>query len=210
MKKKCKKCDLEFNTRVKIKGRTRNLCNRQYCLICSPFGKHNTKKLDESNGAGETSLKTCKTCAKVYEYSHATGHGKTRCNSCITQESQQKKRKFAIDYYGGKCSICGYDKCQGALEFHHLKDKAEMPSYIIRRWSWEKTKEELDKCLLVCANCHREIHDNQIDLEKHMLLSDLRLREEISEKPEIMKSLKEIHSKNCNKNEEKKKSKKVL
>ena len=75
---------------------------------------------------------------------------------------QQKKRLYAIQYYGGKCVKCGYDKCIDALEFHH-KDKSSKehkPTYIIRRWNFEKAKKELDKCDLVCSNCHKEIHFN--------------------------------------------------
>lgn len=66
-----------------------------------------------------------------------------------------------IEYKGGKCSICGYDKCNSALDFHHLdqtKKDFTISSNMNRAWS--KIKIELDKCILVCANCHREIHEN--------------------------------------------------
>ena len=67
---------------------------------------------------------------------------------------------MALDYKGSKCQICGYRKCREALEFHHLniseKDFGISDKGYTR--SWEKIREELDKCLLVCANCHREIH----------------------------------------------------
>lgn len=72
--------------------------------------------------------------------------------------SQRRKKIDAITKYGGKCVLCGYNKCPAALDFHHLFDKKFQPSYIILRWAWERVKEELDKCVLVCANCHREIH----------------------------------------------------
>ena len=64
----------------------------------------------------------------------------------------------ALEYKGGKCSVCGYDRCVAALEYHHVDpaSKEFTISGCIR--SWEKTKAELDKCILVCANCHREIH----------------------------------------------------
>lgn len=65
---------------------------------------------------------------------------------------------MAIEYKGGKCQICGYHKYQGALDLHHIKGKKEFgignKGYTR---SWEKVKEELDKCILVCSNCHREI-----------------------------------------------------
>jgi hypothetical protein len=76
--------------------------------------------------------------------------------------SQRRKKQHAVDIFGGKCQIpsCGYNKCIEALEFHHLDkdEKEEKPSQVILRWSFERAKKELDKCILVCANCHREIH----------------------------------------------------
>lgn len=77
--------------------------------------------------------------------------------------AQKKKKLIAVEAFGGECCICGYNKCTEALDFHHLdkSEKEESPSYIIMRWSFEKAKKELDKCILVCANCHREIHANE-------------------------------------------------
>jgi hypothetical protein len=74
--------------------------------------------------------------------------------------SQKRKKHLAVEVFGGKCCICGYDKCIEALDFHHLNkdEKKESPSQAILRKSFEKAKIELDKCILVCSNCHREIH----------------------------------------------------
>jgi hypothetical protein len=65
----------------------------------------------------------------------------------------------AIEYKGGKCVCCGYDKYPGVLDFHHLDQGVKEFSIGARGYtrSWEKIKTELDKCILVCANCHREI-----------------------------------------------------
>lgn len=90
--------------------------------------------------------------------------------------AQKRKKQHAVDVFGGKCCMCGYDKCIDALEFHHLDktEKEESPSYVIMRWSWEKAKKELDKCILVCSNCHREIHAAErekqpLDLQQHLV-----------------------------------------
>ena len=81
---------------------------------------------------------------------------------------RKKLREKAIKYKGGKCSLCGYDKCQEALEFHHLdldsKDFGLSRSGITR--SWEKIRDELQKCVLVCANCHRELHHKKRSLQR--------------------------------------------
>ena len=72
---------------------------------------------------------------------------------------RRKIKTMAIEYKGGKCQICGYEKYQGALDLHHLN--AEEKSFGIGDkgyiGSWAKVREELDKCILVCANCHREV-----------------------------------------------------
>jgi len=76
-------------------------------------------------------------------------------------ERRKKLRKQAVDYGGGKCKLCGYKKCQRALSFHHLdptkKDFGLSARGLTR--SWDKIKIELDKCILVCANCHMKIHE---------------------------------------------------
>lgn len=89
--------------------------------------------------------------------------GYYRCCKCASESVQKRREKIkllAIKYKGGKCQCCGYDKCVEALEFHHI-DPATKEFGIGENGytrSWNKTKQEIDKCILVCANCHREIH----------------------------------------------------
>lgn len=73
---------------------------------------------------------------------------------------RQRLKERAVEYKGGKCQICGYSKCIKAFDFHHLQP--EHKDFSISRdgncRSWDTIKPELDKCALVCSNCHREIH----------------------------------------------------
>lgn len=64
------------------------------------------------------------------------------------------------------CSICGYNKCQEALDFHHLDSSIKDIGIkdAVRQKGTEKLKEEIAKCIVVCANCHREIHHLKIHL----------------------------------------------
>lgn len=84
------------------------------------------------------------------------------CKSCVsikTVEIQRRMKKEAVDYKGGKCVTCGYDKCQAALEFHHLDPKEKDFSISHHKnKSFENIKKELDKCALLCKNCHAELH----------------------------------------------------
>lgn len=79
-----------------------------------------------------------------------------------------KLRKMAIEYGGGKCQICGYKKSARALSFHHInpneKDFGLSARGLTR--SWEKIKNELNKCILICSNCHMEVHDGVTQLPK--------------------------------------------
>ncbi len=67
---------------------------------------------------------------------------------------------MSIEYKGGLCQICGYKKYPGALDLHHLDATTKEFGIGDKGYtrSWEKVKKELDKCILVCANCHREVH----------------------------------------------------
>lgn len=71
----------------------------------------------------------------------------------------------ALEYAGNKCQECGYNKCRRALHFHHIDPKTKefgifeaRPGYKKTR-NWENLKLEIDKCILLCANCHAELHD---------------------------------------------------
>jgi len=86
-----------------------------------------------------------------------------------------KRRKAikykAIAYLGGKCCFCGYNRCLSALDFHHIDESLKSFGLSQRGLtrSWERTKQELEKCVLVCANCHREIHAGLLQLSAEML-----------------------------------------
>ncbi len=79
---------------------------------------------------------------------------------------QQQSKLQAIEYKGNKCQLCGYDRSTYALEFHH-KDRGQKDITIgsNHNRSFERIRPELDKCILVCSNCHREIHQGLIKLE---------------------------------------------
>lgn len=93
---------------------------------------------------------------KNKKYSHAW------CKSCLNKQTikwQQERKIEAINYKGGKCIKCGYNKYAGALDFHHL-DPSKKDYSISRRknCTLDTIKPELDKCILLCRNCHAELH----------------------------------------------------
>lgn len=81
---------------------------------------------------------------------------------------RKKLREMALEYGGGKCIVCGYDRCRRAMVFHHLDPAKKDFGLSVRGLtrSWEKMRAELDKCVLLCANCHAEVHDNITQLPR--------------------------------------------
>lgn len=85
----------------------------------------------------------------------------SECKACFKNRIANRARaqkNYILDKLGGKCKICGYNKFRNSLEAHHIsplgKDFALSKTYLSR----EKLDKELSKCILVCSNCHREIH----------------------------------------------------
>lgn len=71
----------------------------------------------------------------------------------------RKRTKLAlVEYKGGKCERCGYNKCIEALEFHHMDPSQKDFTISGKSKAFEYLKDEVDKCIMVCSNCHKEIH----------------------------------------------------
>lgn len=73
-----------------------------------------------------------------------------------------------IEAFGGKCCVCGYNKSRHSLALHHLDPSEKdigLASIVANPIKWEKIVVELRKCILVCHNCHSEIHANDCETE---------------------------------------------
>jgi hypothetical protein len=104
-------------------------------------------------------MNTCRKCNRQFLYQKNKGHTKTLCNSCITNKWRTTFKEKCVLYLGGKCITCGYSKNFAALDFHHTNPETkdfEIGSGHTRKF--ESIKQELDKCILLCSNCHRELH----------------------------------------------------
>lgn len=154
---KCSKCNRSFPNRIKVNGKIRNVRSRKYCLDCSPFGKHNTKQIH----VNKVDKRRCYKCDET-DPDKFYGHKKSICGRCSNKENVnaiRAKKKRAVEYLGGKCKYCGYNKCINSLDFHHTNSHEKDKNFRnMRSWSWERITKELTKCELVCRNCHGEIH----------------------------------------------------
>lgn len=176
----CRKCGAIIPRRFRDnEGRVCNLEHRKYCFQCSPFKQHNTRKLEFSedsleimrahkNEQGEI-VKKCLCCeqekflTEFYFKSKDKKHLTAECKECFKKRCSEsfKHKKTKVIYFGpfkGKCQICGYDKTAIALDFHHVIPEEKDRTITVYRNGFDKVKEEVKKCILLCANCHREFH----------------------------------------------------
>lgn len=176
---KCKKCGKIFKRKIKINEKFVDLgSGRAHCLDCYPYKSTKPKKR-KCNKCGEqfpptvilshgrrlvlTSRKYCLKCSPYKTRKFCGPKGKLEeITNNKTQYSRDKRRELKIlgvKYLGGSCIKCGYNKTYSALTFHHRnpKEKEFQISGQIR--SWKKIKIELDKCDLLCSNCHIELEN---------------------------------------------------
>ncbi len=118
-------------------------------------------------------MKRCKYCGKYYPESEfgvaltteKKVYHRHKCKNCYRatkKRLQERYKKWLADYKKKqKCSRCGF-KDYRALEFHHLEDKkfsiAERAYY---HYGIKRLEKELKKCIVLCANCHRILHDEE-------------------------------------------------
>lgn len=98
-------------------------------------------------------------CSKSNVSYHCSPLGKTGARRRRVRVVRiQSSRLKAM--HGSKCCVCGYSRCEKALEFHHLDSsvKTRTVSQALSSFGYAKALEESKKCVLICANCHRELH----------------------------------------------------
>jgi len=122
---------------------------------------------------------TCSKCNREYEFDKKKGHTKTVCNSCTVSNRRFILKDKCLEYKGGECARCGYKKSKRALTFHHV-DPTQKEFGISggHSRSWDSIKNELDKCILLCMNCHMEVHE-EIEIANRENLQEILAEEEI-------------------------------
>lgn len=152
----CRQCQSKFPNSALVNGKRKNLQRRRYCLTCSPFGQHKGKLLDKGVNNHEC---VCSSCGQSYHYQRGKGSSLKQCSGCRSNERARRIKLKAIAYKGGKCQLCEYDRCPGAMTFHH-RDPSEKDFAISANHcrNWQSIQIELDKCDLLCVRCHAEVH----------------------------------------------------
>ena len=156
---RCKKCNIikEVQATSLRNGRS------QSCGKCS---------IDEENINYNAKEKICEICGKSFT-TIKYGQNRKYCFECspYSYKEQSKNitairtaiKKQLVKYKGGKCEICGYNKSLRALQFHHInpeeKDFSISNNLLNGHFNMNDFYNEIDKCKLLCANCHAEEHE---------------------------------------------------
>ena len=155
------KCDCGNEKEIQTSHVTRGIVKSCGCLLSA---------IQDIDGAtpNDPNSRVCKICEN--QFFGFLGDTRVFCYNCsprgvtVADAHRAQKRSMKhilVEYKGGKCAECGYDKCEGALQFHHVDDNdkdfsiGEIHPGVIQM---NLLIAEVDKCVLLCANCHSRKH----------------------------------------------------
>lgn len=149
--KQCKHC-------TTIIGAKKSICNEckekriKKISIIKPNGKTIVKVIKRGD------MLQCNICHREYKYERNKGTSEL-CSYCQFLIRRLKTKEESIKYKGGCCQMCGYNKSHRGLTFHHMDPKEKLFDLSDNIFKpWEEIQKELDKCILLCMNCHIELH----------------------------------------------------
>jgi len=111
-------------------------------------------------GQGPRALGVCPRHGEVQFGRRADGVWRClRCRSEAVAERRRRVKRLLVEEAGGRCQLCGYDRCIAALQFHHLDPTTKRFSlaHLGASRSLARSRAEARKCALLCANCHAEV-----------------------------------------------------
>jgi len=166
----CLQCGSTFDRKdSEVRRSSHHFCSRS----CSAryWNKQNPKRKREGlcrvcGIAIHTSERWCSEECKAKTHQKNVARNKAARGSRVVSYRQRLKQR-AIEAKGGCCQICGYARATRSLHFHHLDPKQkDFGVGCGSAPSWAKVQEELKKCVLLCANCHGEVHEGLLDISK--------------------------------------------
>lgn len=123
------------------------------CVVC------------ETELFGQKKMYCSNTCKQKHHYYRV----KEQTNTYHSQTIRAYRRKLElVELLGGECNVCGYNKNLASLEFHHInpnEKESKLDMRTLSNRSMEFIMEESSKCQLLCSNCHRELHNPEMNYE---------------------------------------------
>ena len=160
---KCIVCDKEFEAQKS----TKKYCSKK-CMNAMRRIKWANRDKEEKKQKLMPE-KQCPICGKFFRPKNSAANQRTCCYECMPEGTQLTRGGFLAkikEAKGGKCVRCGYDRCLKALEFHHLDPSKKDFTISNDHFKLLEAIEESKKCILICSNCHRELHDNLWTVEE--------------------------------------------
>lgn len=133
-------------------------------------------------------MKICEICGSEFIVRQKNTHTRKYCYTCspegksgaTTEQSKvirRAKKAELVRRKGGKCLICGFDKSVAAMDFHHLDPtKKDHDAGFGKNIAWHRLLAETEKCILLCSNCHRMLHGDEVVLPISSSGEDVSLR----------------------------------
>lgn len=167
---KCTVCNTEFEAKRTTK---------KYCSIeCMNMARRQKYAEAKTNGFNPTKRgiyeKQCLICGKTFVPKSSAANQRSCCYGCMPDGEQLTRGGFLAkikQQRGGKCIRCGYNRCIKALEFHHLDPSKKDFTISNDHFKLADAVKESKKCILICSNCHKELHDGLWNI------NDLKLEE---------------------------------
>ena len=143
-------------------------CKKSTAKYCSKHCEYLARQLRKKTNQGLKTPRKCLICENEFIPKSAAANQRQCCYKCMPEGTQYTRSQF-LDLIrkqrGGKCERCGYNAYLGALDFHHLDSSKKDFTIGDRDFKLKDCLEESKKCILICANCHREIHANLWNIE---------------------------------------------
>ena len=154
---KCQNCDKEFPRRFKKDGKIWNLSRRNFCPECSPLGEHNRRPYIVATEPGKAFCARCQQSKDRKDFHNRKGGQKplSYCRSCSEEVKNlklQEKLDKGVVLKGGVCADCGGVFPVSVFLFVR-KDNTILLTTKIKHMSWERLKENLEDCEMLCRNC---------------------------------------------------------
>jgi len=123
--------------------------------------------IEDGEQLGESVVRACARHGLTeFKRRSSGGHRCLKCRSEAVTRRRRKVKRILVEEAGGACTVCGYDRCIAALEFHHVRPADKQFALSLRSArSIASSRAEAEKCVLLCANCHSEVEAGMLTLD---------------------------------------------